>query len=272
MANLIVFFCHEEPQEGPTSQDEGPRGQRERPFLPGERAEGDMKPDGQEDAAVQRLEDSGMHDMSCSEAQTLEEQSWTCVPQLFEDLKGSQRPLLMEICCTPESILTEVVQKGERHSGAAVRCSLFNGCDLSKGSGVRLVLERVKTERPRNVWISHPCDPYSPLQHLNERTETQRLELEEKRRHAQKVYIGASVIFRFCVEQGIHCTWEWAEKCEAWRLPVMQALRKRYQLHEAVTSGCRVNLRTKLDQKLMRKGWRIVTTQERLAQVLQLPC
>ena len=210
--------------------------------------------------------------LSGCEAQTLEEESWSCVPKLFEDLKGSRRPLLMEVCCTPESILSEVVQKLEGHSGAAVRCSLFNGCDLSQGSGVKLVLERIRLERPRNVWISPPCDPFSPLQHLNSRTEEQRRELEEKRQHAQKVYVGASVIFRFCVEQGIHCTWEWAERCEAWRLPIMQKLRKSYSLHEAVTQGCRVNLRTKLEQRLMRKGWRIVTTHERLAQVMARPC
>ena len=241
-------------------------------LLCGLHAEGEVKDGSSPKHSVVRPKDPESCELSLSESQSLEEQSWSVIPRLFEDLKGSSRPLLMEVCCTPNSILTEVVRSSEGREDAAVRCSLFNGCNLSKGSGVRLVLERIDLERPRNVWISPPCDPYSPLQHLNERTESQRQELEEKRKHAQKLDIGASVVFRYCMDQGIHCTWEWAERCEAWRLPVMQKMRSRYQLFEAVAQGCRVNLRTKKDGRLMKKGWRIVTSHERMSQLMNLPC
>ena len=253
-------------------QDQGDGELPSQRLLGGLHAEREVKDGSSPEHSDVSPQDPELCELSLSESQGLEEQSWAVIPRLFEDLKGSSRPLLMEVCCTPNSILTEVVRSSEGREDAAVRCSLFNGCDLSKGSGVRLVLERIDLERPRNVWISPPCDPYSPLQHLNERTESQRRELEEKRKHAQKLYVGASVVFRYCMDQGVHCTWEWAERCEAWRLPVMQKLRSHYQLFEAVAQGCRVNLRTKKDGRLMKKGWRIVTSHERMSQLMNLPC
>eukprot|EP00439_Symbiodinium_sp_Y106_P025508 s4411_g3.t1 len=87
-----------------------------------------------------------------------------------------------------------------------------------------------------------------------------------------RAYVGACIVFHACVQRGIHATIEMSEHCQAWRLPIFAQLRAKYNLHEAVTKGCRVGLRGGPQEPLLQKGWRIVTTQEKLASELQLPC
>ena len=63
-----------------------------------------------------------------------------------------------------------------------------------------------------------------------------------------------------------------SERCEAWRLPLMQRLLNRYGLKVAVTKGCQVNLRDRPQGQFLQKGWKIATTHEQLAEHMNLPC
>ena len=53
---------------------------------------------------------------------------------------------------------------------------------------------------------------------------------------------------------------------------MLQRLRTKYALHEAVIKGCAVNLRHEKTGKLMRGGWKLLTSHARLAEVMQMPC
>ena len=187
-------------------------------------------------------------------AARLEGESPTLIPGLFQALVSHGRPVLMEVVCAPDSLLSMAVQERTGVESSATRASIWNGCDLCHGRGVKLVLDRLKVERPENVWISTPCGPFSPMQNVNQRTETQRQELQEKRRYAQKIDVGAAIVMRSCIQLGIHCTWEWAERCEAWRLPLMQRLLRQLNLHVAVTKGCSVGLRDRAGVPMQKGG------------------
>ena len=157
--------------------------------------------------------------------------------------------------------------------GAAVRAALWNSCDLGTADGVKLILDRIQVERPQQVWISPPSGPYSPFQNTHQRSEAQRLPVaNRKRREALKVYVGAACVFHECMKLGIHCTWEMSEQNNAWRLPLIQRLRSKYHLFEAVVKGCAVNLREQGTNRLMRTGWKLITSHSRLAEVMHLPC
>ena len=205
-------------------------------------------------------------------AQHLESQARSLVPQLFQSLQGMGRLALMEVCCEPDSLLSTAVQKAAGLESAATRCSLFNACDMGTSRGVKLVLERIQVEKPQHVWMSPPCGPYSPIQNLNQRSGEQFERLQQKRLEARRIYVGCSIVFHYCVPEGIHVTWEMSERCLAWRLPLLHQLKRRYELYESVTQGCAVNLREKPKGRFLKKGWRIVTTHARLAKALHLPC
>ena len=129
----------------------------------------------------------------------------------------------------------------------------------------------IKSLKPRHVWIAPPGNAYSPLQSVKEHSPAQIQELKAKRAHATKLYESTVEIVKFCQQQGTHVTVELPEKCEAWRLPILQKLRFEMGLQGCVTKGCAVGLRGG-DGQLMMKGWRLVTSHARLAEMMHKPC
>ena len=204
-------------------------------------------------------------------ANAIAHKSQLVVPDMFENLKGSQRVELMEVACEPDSLLASAVQARTGRSDAACRSSLWCGHDLATSAGLSRVLEQIRALRPKQVWISPPCGPYSPLQNVNQRTPAQVQDLKHKRAIAQRIYGSTLEIAKVCIQLGIHITVELSERCEAWRLPVFQKLRFEMGLYTAVTKGCAVGLKG-WEGALMQKGWRIVTSHARLAEVMHKPC
>ena len=209
--------------------------------------------------------------MSATQASFVEHESWGVVPGLFQSLVVYDRPVVMEVACQPDSLISQHVQQVTGRESASCRYSLWNGADLSTDAGVRLVLERVRTEQPSNIWVAPPCGPYSPLQRTNARTESQIADLQKKRQHAQRIYAGAAVVCRYAFQLGCHVTWEWSERCDGWRMPWMQRMIQELGMKTAVTHGCRVGLKSSKDHRLLRKGWKIATT-SRLAEVMHATC
>ena len=177
----------------------------------------------------------------------------------------------MEIAREPHSILTKTFQDKAGRTEAACRSSLWCGHDLSTREGLRLVLEQINTLRPKRVWVSPPCGPYSPLQNINQRTPSQIQDLKAKRLVANRIYDSTLEIVKTCLQLGIHVAVELAEKCEAWRLPIFQKLRFEMGLHTGVRKGCTVGLKGH-DGQLLQKGWRIVTSHKLLAEKMHKPC
>ncbi|CAE7455783.1 RE1 [Symbiodinium sp. CCMP2592] len=100
----------------------------------------------------------------------------------------------------------------------------------------------------------------------------QRDELQQKRNEAMRRYVACACVVHLCVQMGIHVTWEMPEKCQAWRLPLLNNLRVKYDMYMAVTKGCAVNHRSEPQGQLTQQGWKILTTSKRLSENLNLPC
>ena len=209
--------------------------------------------------------------MSSTAASALAYKSQSIIPRTFNELLGKERPRLLEVACSPNSVLSRTFQDKLGCEDCAVRCSFWNGADLTKPVGLQLVLEQIRSLNPLHVWLSPPCGPYSPMQHTNQRTAEQRAELQVKRQEAIKIYHSVREIVRVCVHLGIHCTVEMSERCEAWRLPVFQELAHQMGLQVAVVKGCSVGLKGRND-RLVQKGWKLVTTHKRLAQTMHKTC
>ena len=62
-----------------------------------------------------------------------------------------------------------------------------------------------------------------------------------------------------------------SDRCEAWRLPVFQEVQHAMGMQVAVVRGCSVGLQGR-NGRLVQKGWRLVTTHKRLAEVMHKAC
>ena len=191
--------------------------------------------------------------------------------KVWLDLIHHKRPLLLEVACSEQSILGQEVQSrfGENQH---LRCSIWNGCDLTKPSGVEACKSVIRSERPRNIWISCDCGPFSPLQHVNQRNEQQAQNLEEKRRYAIQQYRGAIQVAKYGRKFGCEIHWELSERCEAWNLQFIQEFVDDLHMDKVTCNGCRVDLRARDSKELLCKGWTIATTSPSMCHHLNLPC
>lgn len=189
----------------------------------------------------------------------------------WKDLVHHGRPLLMELACYENSILSkETIQRfGD---GASIRASHWNGVDLETKEGVALAKTMVSKFRPVHLWVSCECGPYSPLQRVNQRNPDQCRRLEEKRDRARLQYHGAIEVCKHARTLGVEIHFELSERCEAWNLPLLIDFLKEFGLEKVTCHGCAVGLRT-LDRKSsLCKGWTIATRNQQLLQHLSLKC
>ena len=79
--------------------------------------------------------------------------------------------------------------------GKAERAGLFNGCDLMKEDGRNRVRDIIRTRKPRWIWVSYPSGPTSPIQHLNEITESGwRKSIKRRQRHRRLLKAGNDIL------------------------------------------------------------------------------
>ena len=210
--------------------------------------------------------------LSERETKLLSLQAMEELPAAFGELIRYERPLLFEVACGPDSLLTDTMRKMTGRESAAERLSFWNGYDLATSTGVRKAINKIKKDRPLHVWISTECGPFSRMQRVNQRSPEQMENLKQKRDNCIRQYVGGLLIMTHCIQHGVSVSWEWSETCDAWRLPMVQNMMNRYQLKTCVVKGCRVGLRVSPKSDLMGKGWKIASTHEGLLQSMELPC
>ena len=210
--------------------------------------------------------------LSLGRARQLEQMSQGIVPRIFEGLVTEDRKILLEVSEASDSLLAATIQSASGSTTAASHCAMQGHGNLGTSEGLSLVMDLIRLEKPRHVWLCPPSDAFSPLQSMNQKDPEQQRLLREKRKQATKVYLGAIAVLHLCRQLGVHCTWQWPEHCNGWRLPVVQRMLQKGELKVAVTKGCRVNFRVQEEGALIKNGWKIATTCSRLAEVLQMPC
>ena len=191
------------------------------------------------------------------------------VEDMWSSFREGKRLFLLEVGCSPESLLAEAAEKAGK---SAYRATLCTGHDLTQPEGVRKVLRVVERERPLNVWISTECGAFSPIQNLNMKTPQQREDLKRKQREARKQHLGGLVVAYYAAKLGAHIHWEWSRRCRAWKWEHIDRWRHRMQTYTAIIGGCRVGLVDPKDGSKIGKEWRIESTSEHFARKFHLPC
>ena len=105
-------------------------------------------------------------------------------PKFFQDLIGKKKTWLLEVACSPESRLSQEVQRLAGYEEAAVRCSHWNNFDLETSEGVKGVLRMIDELDPQHVWISPVCGPTVLFSRSTKELKARLDELAAKRKRA----------------------------------------------------------------------------------------
>lgn len=133
--------------------------------------------------------------MDVSEAKALAWRAERILPECMETLVQHGRPVLYEIACGPNSVLTEKVRAATGREDSAQRFAFWNGHDVSTSMGVRAIMSKIDKNRPEHVWLSLECGPFSKMQNVNQRNERQVEELKQKRAACIRMYVVGLLIY-----------------------------------------------------------------------------
>ena len=89
---------------------------------------------------------------------------------------------LIEAFCSHDSMMTKVA----RQTGMKAERWTIDDYDLSSEKGYLLAEQRLRQLRPRRLWLSPECGPFSQLQNANQRTPEQIADLTKKREQGLK--------------------------------------------------------------------------------------
>ena len=128
--------------------------------------------------------------LSLPRARALDWQASRLIPELLEALTQLKRPILYEIACGPNSILSGKMKQLTKQEESARRFAFWNGYDVSSSQGVRAIIASLDKERPEHVWLSLECGPFSKMQQVNQHPEKQRQELKRHVNHVSSLMLG----------------------------------------------------------------------------------
>ena len=163
---------------------------------------------------------------------------------------------LAEVFCSDRSPLVQQVQALGSH---AFRFGLAQG-DLATESGRAELFKLVAVHRPKDVWFSPTCGPWSAWTNLNSaRSMEHYMNYQNQRRSLLYQIALGSVLCRHQVQHGRQMHWEQPSKSKMLDVPHMSEIHAMTQAAECdlCTIG---NLRDPISQKHIRKSLVILTT------------
>lgn len=210
---------------------------------------------------------------------SLQEELQEGIHAVRELVAGSQLDLL-EVCAPWDSPLSRAVRE---EGGRAMSIGVHNGYDLTTRLGFKRAVKLLRETRPRYMHLSPPCDPWSPLQNLNQRTFQQIENLKQKRTLHRRLFHHCRRLVEIQVcEFNQHCGMdedslhhhaggEQPLRATSWGLSDMRVMLRlcgdRFTVH-----GCRHGMKNMRTGNLLRKPWGWFSTHDGVKKALELRC
>ena len=190
-----------------------------------------------------RKESDKMSSLSVSQARMINHQARGICTSSVESLLAAkgERVLLMDVCCSPESLLSAEVERLHR---PAVRITASD-VNMAVPNGGPELVGRLRQDTPRYAWFSVPCGPYSLLTQLRsaKRTLTQERHLLRNRQAVRRMVRNSIDGMEEQLRLNGYSVFEWPRSNLGWsEIPELYEfiVRHRNILYFADGNGCRV--------------------------------
>ena len=163
---------------------------------------------------------------------------------------------LGEVMCSEKSPLTQQILNAGGH---AFRFGLCQG-DVSTTMGRQALFQKIVRHRPKHIWYSPTCGPWSSWSQLNASRSLFHQEMYREQRHQLLYQLSLGIVlYRHQVENGDHFHWEQPQRSLMFRHPCLAEVHMHTQACQF--DMCRAgNLRCPETQVHMKKGMMILTT------------
>ena len=171
---------------------------------------------------------------------------------------------VFEVFCGDQSQITNQCLKLQ---GSAFRFGMSQG-DLQSPEGRRNLFSNLIEKRPRHIWFSPTCGPWSSWSQFNGQRSVEAWEdlLSQRHRQLEQIALGI-VLFRFQRQMNHHFHWEQPARSLMFKMPYLSEVFQHSQCAEF--DMCVVgDLRDPQSNKPMKKGMIVATTSQILYQCL----
>ena len=177
---------------------------------------------------------------------------------------SGNRAMLFEVFCSENSSLTEQVQRcGQK----AKRFGLAQG-DLSTIEGRANLFMQLAKDRPRHLWVSPDCGPWSSWTRLNESLSCDHVQHYQQERTQKMFQIALGIVlYRFQKHSRGHFHWEQPSGSSMLSSPLVSEIHEQTQVSrfDMCNAGQLVDPLTKTP---MKKGMHVLTSSQQLYQTL----
>lgn len=185
---------------------------------------------------------------------------------------GAPRPVFIEACCSSKSVFGQCQAMKDQYRHVRIT----RDDDFNSPHTLELVAKLLRG--PGDVlWYSSPCTGGCPFlrYHLSRGNPETVRKIEEHWKLYRRLWKSFVSVARQAIGRGATVVIEWPKACSYWRDSRVQQFVQKHSLTGAVVDGCRVELRSvraDVAGMLVRKQWRLMTSNPELTRRLELRC
>eukprot|EP00971_Amphidinium_carterae_P327965 6459589-Amphidinium_carterae.1 len=179
-----------------------------------------------------------------------------------EDGRHMEEQWFIEVCCETDSMLATVA---ERHGWKAFRITQEKPLE---GEEARVLftkaLDHLRQGGQVHAWFSLPCTAWSSWQRINLLRMADPTILDQKRKYSLELQEHFYHYGQLLMAEGGDVSFEWPAYCDGWNCDRIQEFMDNPGVTSAVCHGCMLDFVSKVEQRPMKKPFRIVSTNSSL--------
>ena len=184
--------------------------------------------------------------------------------QKISSNENTKKLHILEVFCSTNS---EIAKQANNMGYRGRRFSLAQG-DLSTRAARRQLFQILCTEKPKDVWFSPTCGPWSSWSNFNEKRSLDAFDEIQQQREQQLYQLALGiVILRFQFSHGNHMHWEQPKRSLMFSTPLLKELYT--HTYSAMFDMCNVGgLTDPINNKPIQKGTCVRTTSMKMYEQL----
>ena len=171
--------------------------------------------------------------------------------------KSDTKRLIVEVCCHPESKLSQTNRKWSEGCEVLQFTEEFDLNEVENQMRIAEYVNSFKGDVKPFIWISLPCTGGTPWTYINMKNPSAREKVLKHVREFDRLWISLKSFLRM-LNCEVHIALEWPRKCRYWKLTKVAKLLNFYGMIAYHFDGCALGM-VNQDNDPLKKPWTVAT-------------
>ena len=171
--------------------------------------------------------------------------------------KSDTKRLIVEVCCHPESKLSQTNRKWSEGCEVLQFTEEFDLNEVENQMRIAEYVNSFKGDVKPFIWISLPCTGGTPWTYINMKNPSAREKVLKHVRELDRLWISLKSFLRM-LNCEVHIALEWPRKCRYWKLTKVAKLLNFYGMIAYHFDGCALGM-VNQDNDPLKKPWTVAT-------------